>query len=1687
MLSWLFLFSECNIEFDDPLELKEFSFADYVSAFSVNFTGRQWLFHDVEAMFESKSSLSGILIVGDPGSGKSAFVSHLICSKLSSPFIHDRIVGYHFCTHSDKSKQNGAKFVRNIANMIASKIPEYRDLIMSDGFLRRVLHKNCPHDPVGCFDQGIVTPLKRLRIKPTRPWYIVIDALDECLVGKDSNQDESVVSLLKFKMKRFPKWLKLILTSRNVTSILKNLERIEILSLRSDDPRNLKDIDDFVTRKIYTHPTIMGKIVVDLDFKDESPLDQAVNTLVNESQGNFQYIKIVLDHWSSSDKTLSRLDIPKSLASTYQIYFERNYPLREHFAPVRRIFEVLVAAYEPLTAQELYSVLRDSQTDLDFEYDFIPKLMDLSLFLWHGQANGHVRIYHLSLSEWLTSEDNKGGPFYVKKENGHKLLARYFVERAKKGKLGSTSEEIFHLATHIVEGGSEREAFLSLNSTLINRTDPDTNTTALHHSAANGNSEIATLLQNHFTVVDHADTYGRTPIFIAATTGHYDKVLTLFKRGADLNHRTRPLDAELAHHSRNPIKECKRRLCRYSLLHAASTEGHLRIVQFLINKSVNLHEVTGAGNTAFQLAAENDHLEVLKELRKHGVKADFLSLHHSAVNGHLNIVTYLLILGVKDTCIQESMTNMRSCHKKKKQEPVLSSSSGRKEMESNLIDDRHIKLRETALHAAVLKGQTAIIKVLTSEKENAIECFDAAGRLPSHIAVYQDNHKALETLLAAGSSALVGCKAVDFSMQRSEIHLESSCPCGYTPLHIASQHGHYSMAKLLIEHGADSNAGDCNGSTPLHIVACHDIPSFVPLLLEAGANINARAMNGSTPLHSAAVCLSTRTLKILLEAGIDPTLMDDSGMTALHYTVKDVTVTNDTYFADLYVNNPIDWIESRLHKSTHDDAMRSHLWLQSFIHLVGNLAVSKRPAFILFVKENNNATVFDILDKHGLSNASIVLIGSKRTIGTGLGISPTPMNYAIDMFIGSILKRRYVTLNKPYEQSLIPRTIMKTLSWSLRPFLPTVSCNSLINEIRLNLIYTTNVLLQAGADVNCQESGLSPLLVYLRIGGRHMAKVLAKHNVVVDIKCGLAIENSIFHLSAYHKLHYLHYLSVFYPDVEKWEMYLKSSDDALFDYLLYKYEEVQIDGTKKTVRTGDGPLAQAIKSHSYGYSIIDECVDANGYTALHRAAQGANVLAIDQFLSWGANASLETPDGLSPLFISVVYAIKFRPSLNFERPSVLTALEVEFASKSASSLLSHIVLNGTVEIRCNEANLTLFHLAATRGMSKFIEHLFVEEKVVGLNANCSNAHGVTPMYLAMMLGGNTCTWGSPWCGVVHVIKSHGGVLQYPNIEAEYFLIFNTLFGSFPSGFKVDLTEDEIQTLREECGRDECSDYNKRDAADYLNLSDELEEIFKEYKNALGYRCGCSCSLECRQEFDRLEAIVPVLMDVSSNFMNLHVPFYNVRKRFIIFLDKVTEELARHFREITRPRSDGSSCVTPEPAAPQPDIIDVCSSNGREHVRELKSVLKDRHHGYKYSTDLLLKFSGSASSFFHHEGRTLGHSADVTHALYKHETHLKCDWQRITIKYVRLRFLLHISNFWRQAVHAASITPIVSEFLSHRMEKILLNPSKESTDFILQLALGKQFDEYSYLERLKFVKPPLWRNTFPDNEFNFNFS
>ena len=106
---------------------------DYLTIARENFIGRQWLYQEIENAFHpSRQGVSGVFIIGDPGAGKSALTAQLVCSRTSSRTIHDHVLGYHLCKHSDRNTQNGGKFVRNLADMIARRLPEYGYIVTNN-------------------------------------------------------------------------------------------------------------------------------------------------------------------------------------------------------------------------------------------------------------------------------------------------------------------------------------------------------------------------------------------------------------------------------------------------------------------------------------------------------------------------------------------------------------------------------------------------------------------------------------------------------------------------------------------------------------------------------------------------------------------------------------------------------------------------------------------------------------------------------------------------------------------------------------------------------------------------------------------------------------------------------------------------------------------------------------------------------------------------------------------------------------------------------------------------------------------------------------------------------------------------------------------------------------------------------------------------------------------------------------------------------------------------------------------------------------------------------------------------------------------------------------------------------------------------------------------------------------------
>ncbi|XP_044175919.1 uncharacterized protein LOC114950200 [Acropora millepora] len=1651
---------ECTMhEFDDPWKLKFFDFKDFIISSREEFTGRRWLYEELEQALEHNDK-RGVLLTGNPGSGKSAFLSHLLCSRTSSPVVHSRILAYHFCMHFDRKTQDGVSFVRNLANMIATKIIEYRQSVLVDSFVRRVLYTDCSQDPEWCFENAILKPLKKIRPQPRDSWFILIDALDECFSEK-----ADIVDILKSKARRLPKWLKLIVSSRNESTIVAGLEGLQRIELRSDSKENFKDIDIYLTRKVLSlKESVVERLKTSLPIRDnDAPTQIMVSNLAKKCEGNFQYVKVVLDLWLTSGGNIDWETFPLTLENTYQLYFERKYASPESFRPLREIFEVLVAARTPLSIKEIYSMFRLDNPTVDLEYDIMPKLSQVSIFLWHGSEGDGIRIHHASLAEWLTSDANKGKIFYVKRQNGHNRLAKYYLKEAEQSILNPN--EAFRLASHVVEGGLEKalvDQFLLLPSKNINSTDHLSKATALHLSAGSPDTNVAKLLLRHFSDVDCLDNNRRAPSFIAAAAGHVGNLVALFDRGANPNLTTANLDGEIASHSKDPVKACKVKKCGFSLLHAAAQEGNVDVVEVLLQHNVNFSKTCGSNNTAIQLAAENGHLEVVEMLRNAGGIPDALSLHHSAFNGHTPVVKYLLNVGVKDTCIQDTPS------------PIVVADEDDMKLKITpkvyVYDNHHLNSRETALHAAIRREHLSVIKVLLHEDRNAINCTNSAGRFPQHEAVYLNKYNSLEALLQSGASASIQCHSRTLSaMPQSQTPLagplqQDGCPCGFFPLHLAAKYGYHSVSGVLLKYGADPNMGDCNGSTPLHIASCHGRSAIISLLVDNGADIDAKSLNGSTPLHSAAVCLAKGSISLLFDLGCNYLTADKKGMSALHYTVKDIEVIGKEYLIDLYARKPKDLIEEIIstpnHIETIDKLNVQYLWLNTLVELIlttlRKTTASGSMSF-LGMEDEKNETVFDKLEEK--TNQWSILVGTQGINDFSLAL--TPLAFAYDITRSeNIIKHFPSHLTEP---DLIPKSLKSVMRKGFTSMFTTINCSVLVDSVRLQLVHEANTVLRAGVNVNCFDyrSGLTPLMVYLRTGGRHMSKILAKHNLNVKITCGDPLKFSILHMASYHKLHYLHYVYQFLMGADHWADYLMT-EDAIFDYLIQSYEERNnSEGVTETVRNGNGPLTQAILSHNIGSKVIDECFDKEGFNSFHRAAQGANVVAIRKFLSLGANKSLESENGFSPLWLSVLHAVKYRLYLNFVRVGLLTSLEIELASLTALEILDHGLQNEAFDVGCNESHpdLTLYHVAASRGMWKLILRLLSSKEVIGIDVNCPNKHGITPMYLAKFMGGNACDGYSPWCKVVDVIKSYGGTLQYPTMEAEYFLIFNVLFGKNPSPLSLELSDEEIMSLGEKCGLHECEQY-KISNNDLFRTSDEIDKIYNEYNKISG----------CHAELPHMESAVFVL---GRELRDLDFRFSDIRNNFITFLNKEIERSRGLLYNVTRHRveplcrkwpksceSESCKLVIADDMCPNFDWVD------------LESTVHDFYRRYKENLDLLQEQSNEVKSSLPLRGRLPRFLEQMNFALHSYGSTLNCDWQAIAAKYIQLSFQVRNLNFWRECLRETSAVPSVSDFASERVQKVILQSSEESRQLILKLTSRKPTEEFSCLQILSFRKPPL---------------
>lgn len=158
---------------------------------------------------------------------------------------------------------------------------------------------------------------------------------------------------------------------------------------------------------------------------------------------------------------------------------------------------------------------------------------------------------------------------------------------------------------------------------------------------------------------------------------------------------------------------------------------------------------------------------------------------------------------------------------------ILAAAAGKtQELEQELLKQNHagtrdIEYQRTPLHWAALGGHDAVVQLLLAHGADVNAVEPSRGRTPLLDAVANMHEPVVRRLVGAGT------------------RVDTADMLGDTPLNLATRQGNVSMARILLEAGADPNArGWRCGQTPLSVASEKGRDDMVSLLLEHGADVS---------------------------------------------------------------------------------------------------------------------------------------------------------------------------------------------------------------------------------------------------------------------------------------------------------------------------------------------------------------------------------------------------------------------------------------------------------------------------------------------------------------------------------------------------------------------------------------------------------------------------------------------------------------------------------------------------------------------------------------------------------------------------------------------------------------------------------------------------------------------------------
>ena len=426
---------------------------NYIQENTRNFTGREWVFQEIDRWLADPTAARIFLLEGEPGSGKTALASRLAQFSLgdaqppaSTTHLQKNFLSaIYFCSaHRDKRDILPNNFSTSLMAQLSARYEAYiPPLVEKAGVYFNVnqdvgigsptgivikqlsIHMDRMTNPEDAFQFSILEPLPALvQADPARQILFLIDGLDEAALYSGRI---NIVSLLA-RVNDLPQNVRFICTTRSDNSRVKSLlSEINVFyfSAQNYDKHNHDDIYEYVVHRFTNEATLSDRIA---KYEQKQKKVQ-YETITQKASGNFLYVLYLLNAIERGQQSLKSLkDLPVGLDKLYFTYLQRIIPPNddsrwdEEYAPFMQILSV---AQEHMTLTQLMAFTGKSKLKVKGYYRNLQHFIECTDD-GEQKDSARFRLFHQSFIDFLgssTLHDGTDNRFYLPVEECHSFMA----------------------------------------------------------------------------------------------------------------------------------------------------------------------------------------------------------------------------------------------------------------------------------------------------------------------------------------------------------------------------------------------------------------------------------------------------------------------------------------------------------------------------------------------------------------------------------------------------------------------------------------------------------------------------------------------------------------------------------------------------------------------------------------------------------------------------------------------------------------------------------------------------------------------------------------------------------------------------------------------------------------------------------------------------------------------------------------------------------------------------------------------------------------------------------------------------------------------------------------------------------------------------------------------------------------